>query len=110
MKDYINRLDDNKAKEILKDIMGVYFDKGFGIMNKTEIETLIYFAFKKHGLLTGKCFDDSQKLQITEAKARKLIYESQVKYEKRDKNALDAYLRKYIGECLTHATLVKDNK
>ncbi|MBR5492971.1 MAG: hypothetical protein IKV77_07575 [Alistipes sp.] len=54
MKDYINRLDDNKAKEILKEIMGVYFDKGFGIMNKTEIETLIYFAFKKHGLLTGK--------------------------------------------------------
>ena len=110
MKDCINELEDNKAKEILKEIMGVYFDKGFGIMNKTEVETLIYFAFKKHGLLSGKCFDDSQKLQITEAKARKLIYESQVKYEKRDKNALDAYLRKYIGECLTHATLVKNNK
>ena len=90
--------------------MGVYFDKGFGIMNKTEIETLIYFVLKKHGLLTGKCFDDSQKLQITEAKARKLIYESQVKYEKRDRDALDAYLRKYIGDCLVHATLVKNNK
>lgn len=79
-------------------------------MNKTEIETLIYFVLKKHGLLTGKCFDDSQKLQITEAKARKLIYESQVKYEKRDRDALDAYLRKYIGDCLVHATLVKNNK
>ena len=110
MKDIINQLEENTAKEILKEIMGVYFDKGFGIMNKTEIETLIYFALKKHGLFTGKCFDDSQKLQITEAKARKLIYESQVKYEKRDKNALDAHLRKYIGDCLTHATFVKNNK
>ncbi len=110
MKDAINQLEANRAKDILKEIMGVYFDKGFGIMNKTEIETLIYFALKKHSLLTGKCFDDSQKLQITEAKARKLIYESQVKYEKRDKNALDAYLRKYIGDCLVHATFVKNNK
>lgn len=110
MKDAINQLKENRAKDVLEEIMGVYFDKGFGIMNKTEIETLIYFVLKKHGLLTGKCFDDSQKLQITEAKARKLIYESQVKYEKRDKDALDAYLRKYIGDCLVHATLVKNNK
>lgn len=110
MKDAINQLKENRAKDVLEEIMGVYFDKGFGIMNKTEIETLIYFVLKKHGLLTGKCFDDSQKLQITEAKARKLIYESQVKYEKRDRDALDAYLRKYIGDCLVHATLVKNNK
>ena len=48
MKDIINKLEGNKAKEILKEIMGVYFDKGFGIMNKTEIETLIYFTLKKH--------------------------------------------------------------
>ena len=110
MKDAINQLKETRAKDVLEEIMGVYFDKGFGIMNKTEIETLIYFVLKKHGLLTGKCFDDSQKLQITEAKARKLIYESQVKYEKRDRDALDAYLRKYIGDCLVHATLVKNNK
>lgn len=110
MKELIDKLDGASAKNILNEIMGVYFDKGFGVMNKTEIETLIYFALKKHGLLTGKCFDDGQTLQITEARARKLIYESQVKYEKRDKNALDAYLRKYIGDCLVHAVLVKNNK
>lgn len=46
MKDAINQLEENRAKDILKEIMGVYFDKGFGIMNKTEIETLIYFALK----------------------------------------------------------------
>ena len=59
MKDTIENLESNKAKEILKDILGVYFEKGFGIMNKTEIETLIYYALKKHALLKGKCFDDS---------------------------------------------------
>lgn len=110
MKDTIENLKSDKAKEILKDILGVYFEKGFGIMNKTEVETLIYYALKKHDLLKGKCFDDSYKLKITEAKARKLIYESQIKYENRNKDEFEAYLRRYIGECLTHATFVKNNK
>lgn len=110
MKDTIENLESNKAKEILKDILGVYFEKGFGIMNKTEIETLIYYALKKHALLKGKCFDDSYKLKITEAKARKLIYESQIKYDNRNRDDFEAYLRKYIGESLAHATFIKNNK
>lgn len=79
-------------------------------MNKTEIEILLYQAFRKHGLLEGKCFNDSLKLQIPEAKARKLIYESQVKYGNRNEDELGCYLRKSVGECLTHAFFVKNNK
>lgn len=106
----INRLEDAKAKMILAEIMGVYLEKGFGVMNKTEFETLLYDVLRKHGLLTGKCFDDSFKLRIPEAKARKLIYESQVKYCNLNKDDFDSYLRKSVGECLAHAYLVKNNK
>lgn len=110
MKQAIQQLPDDKAKELLTDVMNVYFDKGFGVMNKTEIEILLYQAFRKHGLLEGKCFNDSLKLQIPEAKARKLIYESQVKYGNRNENELESYLRKSVGDCLTHAFFVKNNK
>ena len=106
----IKGLDAEHAKRLLDDFMEVYMDKGFGVMNKTEIETLMYHVFKKHGLLTGKCFDDSFKLQIPEAKARKLIYESQVKYSGRNEDELTAYLRTSVGECLTHAFLSKNGK
>ncbi len=110
MKASIQQLQDGKAKEVLTDFTNVYFDKGFGGMNKTEIETLFYYVLRKHDLLTGKCFDDSLKLQIPEAKARKLIYESQVKYENRNQEDMDCYVRKAVGECLTHASLVRNNK
>ena len=110
MMDKIKGLDAVRAKSLLDDFMEVYMDKGFGLMNKTEIETLMYHVFKKHGLLTGKCFDDSFKLQIPEAKARKLIYDSQVKYAGRNEDELTAYLRKSVGDCLTHAFLSKSGK
>lgn len=108
--DKIKGLDAERAKSLLDDFMEVYMDKGFGLMNKTEIETLMYHVFKKHGLLTGKCFEDSFKLQIPEAKARKLIYDSQVKYAGRNEDELTAYLRKSVGNCLTHAFLSKSGK
>lgn len=110
MKDIIKKLEDNKAKTVLTDFFDVYLDKGFGEMNKTEIETLFYHVLKKNGLLSGKCFEDSFVLKITEAKARKLIYESQVKYSNRDKNELLLYLRKSVGECLTRAYFSNNNK
>lgn len=108
LKNKIAKLENPNAENILKDIMNVYLDKGFGLMNKTEIETLFYHVFRKHNLLSGKCFDDSYALQIPESKARKLIYESQVKYGTRDENERDANLRKKVGEYLLNANFVKN--
>lgn len=110
MKDKIKGLEPEKAKKVLTEILDVYLDKGFGVMNKTEIETLLFHVLRKNKLLTGKCFDDSFTLQITEAKARKLIYESQIKYGERDKNALLRHLRVSVGECLTRAYFSNNNK
>lgn len=106
LKDKIAKVKDSDAKNILKDIMIVYLDKGFGLMNKTEIETLFYHVFRSHNLLSGKCFDDSYALQIPESKARKLIYESQVKYGSRNESVRDANLRKKVGEYLLNAKFV----
>ena len=110
MKNRINLLDEATAKSVLVDFMNIYLDKGFGVMNKTDIEILMYYVFEKHKLLTGKCFDDSFMLHISEAKARRLIYEAQVKYDNRNQEDLDVYLRKSVGECLKNAFLSKNGK
>lgn len=110
MNNKIKNLAPEVSKEILDEFMDVYFDKGFGVMNKTEIETLLYDVLRKNKLLTGSCFDDSFALKIPEAKARKLIYESQIKYSGRDHDQHYAYLRKSVGECLMHAHISKNKK
>ena len=110
MKDLIDNLSESKAKNLLVDFMDVYLGKGFGMMNKSDIETLMFHVFKKYKLLSGKCFDDSLKLQITEAKARKLSYEAQIKYANRNIDNLDIYLREKIGECLQSAFFSKTGK
>lgn len=106
----IHNLSEETAKDLLNEFLDIYLGKGFGIMNKTEIETLLYYIFRKYGILNGKCFDDSLKLQIPESKARKLIYEAQVKYHNHSEVEFDRFLRTSIGECLKNAYLVKNNK
>jgi len=46
MKNRINSLDEATAKSVLVDFMNIYLDKGFGVMNKTDIETLMYYVFE----------------------------------------------------------------
>lgn len=110
MKSKINELTPEQSKKVLTEFLNIYLDKGFGVMTKTDIEILLNHVFRNNELLTGKCFDDSFTLQITEAKARKLIYESQIKYSDRDKDALLIHLRKSVGECFTRAYFSNNNK
>lgn len=107
--DKINDLPAEKAQTVLSDFVKVYFNKGFGLMNKTEIETLLYFVLQKNGILKGKCFDDSIELEVPEAKVRRLIYESEIKYYKRTEEERDRELREKLGECLKGVKFVKNN-
>lgn len=102
----IKKLEADKAKNLLTDFMEIYLSHGFGTMNKTDMETLMYHVLKEHKVLSGKCFEDSLELKIPEAKARKLIYESQVKYAGFDENKF----RKSLGDILTRAFLSKNGK
>lgn len=110
MKNKIKNLKDSDAKKLLTGFMDIYLEKGFGVMNKTEIEVLLYHTFKENGLLEGECFKDSFELRISESKARKLIYESQIKYANRNDEELNLYLRTAIGNSLTHAVFSKKGK
>lgn len=95
---------------MLEGFFSVYFEKGFGVMNKTDIETLLYHVLKEGELLNGKCFDDSLALQISEAKARKLNYDSKVKYLYRNQEEVDVYLKKEIGRYLKKARFSSNGK
>lgn len=106
----IKNLSDSDAKKMLEGFFSVYFEKGFGVMNKTDIETLLYHVLKERNLLNGKCFDDSLALQISEAKARKLNYDSKVKYLYRNQEDVDVYLKKEIGRYLKKARFSSNGK
>lgn len=106
----IKNLSDSDAKKMLEGFFSVYFEKGFGVMNKTDIETLLYHVLKEGELLNGKCFDDSLALQISEAKARKLNYDSKVKYLYRNQEEVDVYLKKEIGRYLKKAHFSSNGK
>jgi hypothetical protein len=106
----IKNLSDSDAKKMLESFFSVYFEKGFGVMNKTDIETLLYHVLKERNLLNGKCFDDSLALQISEAKARKLNYDSKVKYLYRNQEEVDVYLKKEVGRYLKKARFSSNGK
>jgi len=63
------------------EFIDIYSTRGFGSMNKSDFEVMIFDLLKKYGNLKGKShFEISIDLQITEAKVRKLAYESDLKY------------------------------
>ena len=105
----IKKLDASIAKELLVNFCSIYLEKGFGTMNKTDIETLLYHVLMEKGILRGKCFDDSFALKIPETKARKLIYESQIKYANRDSSSLNRYLRTSVGNLLRDSSIIRAN-
>lgn len=102
----INDVTSDFAKEFLLNYIG----KGFGLMNKSEVEVLLYHLLVKHQLLSGKCFNDSLELEVSEAKVRKLLYESQLKYGEHDIDRRELDFRTRVAKCLQHAYFDKDNK
>lgn len=89
--------------DFAKEFLQIYLSKGFGLMNKSEMEILLYHLLVKHKVLKNKCFDDSLDLEIPETKVRKLIYESELKYGIKDSEKRDYEFRLRIGECLQNA-------
>lgn len=100
----------NVTAEFAREFLQIYFKKGFGLMNKSEIEILMYHLLVKHQLLSNKCFDDSLELEISESKVRKLIYESQLKYGEHDLQNRELDFRKRLAVCLQNAHFDKEEK
>lgn len=77
-----------------------YLGRGFGSMNKAELEALFFFLLKQSDSFKGKTnFEISLELQIPEAKVRRLAYESELRYgnhEYADKELIEVLISSHI--------------
>ena len=90
------------AQEFIK----IYMQNGFGMMNKSELETLIFHLLIKDEILSKKSiFEISRALHIPESKVRKLIYESDLRYG----DISDSYVRNTFLACLHNANFQASN-
>lgn len=77
-----------------------YYQKGFGMMTKTEVEVMMFYALLEYGHLTNKSdFEISRFLRIPQSKVQRLRYESSLKYLSND----EFQLRKRLYSILLHA-------
>ena len=74
------------------------------MMNKTDVEVLIYWLLKKHGLLPTNLNDASIKLKITKSRVQSLDYQASLRYGQNDTNDL----RKEILNIITNAEFTTD--
>jgi hypothetical protein len=68
-------------EKFAEEFMNRYAQRGFGSMNKSDFEILIFDLLRKYGDLKDKTqFEISIDLQISDSKVRRLSYESDLKY------------------------------
>ena len=71
-----------------------YISRGFGAMNKNDIEVLLFSLFKRDGVFSKKSnFELAKMLHITEAKVKRLAYESELVYgESKERELQEKFL------------------
>lgn len=83
-----------------------YFGRGFGAMNKNEIEVLIFHLLKRYGDITGKTnFQLARELHIPESKIKRLAYEAELSYGGDNKEELQERFLALMGK----AKIQKEN-
>ena len=88
------------------DFIRIYLQNGFGMMNKSELEILIFHLLRKDDLCDLKSiFEISRVLHIPESKVRKLIYEADLRYG----DISDTYVRDEFFTCLSKAHFQTNN-
>ena len=89
----------NSPEEFAKGFIERYLHNGFGIMNKGELETLIFYLLRKDASFkTMSIFEISRTLHISEAKVRKLIYDADLRYGKTDDEFVINEFFRYIKQ------------
>lgn len=76
-------LDSEKEKIVFADtFLDEYMKRGFGSMNKTDLETLLFHALRKakEGPVLFSNYDWSLQLRVPEAKVKKWNYEADLRY------------------------------
>ena len=89
-----------RPKTFADDFINVYLQNGFGMMNKSELEILIFHLLRNDDFCNQKSiFGISRVLHIPESKVRKLIYEADLRYG----DISDSYVRDEFFACLNKA-------
>ena len=89
-----------RPKAFADDFINVYLQNGFGMMNKSELEILIFHLLRNDDFCNQKSiFGISRVLHIPESKVRKLIYEADLRYG----DISDSYVRDEFFACLNKA-------
>lgn len=95
-----------QAQNFADEFIRIYMQHGFGMMTKSELETLIFYLLRKDETFNQKSiFEISRTLHIQESKVRKLIYESDLRYG----DISDSYVRNAFLACLHNANFQTSN-
>ena len=94
----IDKISNEECGKKFKEIVNEYLSPSFGAMSKRELDILLFTKLQELGLFDEKqgIYDIVSSLKITRAKARNLIYESNLR-KMQNKN-LDEELRKIFTE------------
>lgn len=107
LKKYVN---DAFAKDLMDYVV---LQKGFGVMNKNDYETLLMFLLMKHSpeFSSKSEFEKSIILQLPETKVRRLIYEGNLKYGTFQAEEAQNIIAEYLKdrECLITKDKVQFN-
>lgn len=89
----------DSPEEFAKGFIERYLYNGFGMMNKGELETLIFYLLRKDAsFMAMSIFEISRTLHISEAKVRKLIYDADLRYGKTDDEFVINEFFRYIKQ------------
>lgn len=78
-------MDKRKFGTVGAEFLELYLQRGFGCMTKSEIELQIFYLLKEKNVISSDSnYQISRELRIPEAKVKKLIYDSDLKYGKMD--------------------------
>ena len=102
-----NMIHEDKYSEFSKFFLNQYFGKGFGSMNKTDIEILIFHALQQFGTIAEMSdFEVCRLLKIPESKVKRLRYESNIVYG----DDSDKQLKVRLYNSLSNAKFVIDKR
>lgn len=89
----------NSPEEFATEFIEKYMHNGFGMMNKGELETLIFYLLRKDvSFKSMSIFEISRTLHISEAKVSKLIYDADLRYGKTDDDFVINEFFRYIKQ------------
>jgi hypothetical protein len=82
---FIENLNEDKLKSLLKSLLNYYFTPSFGAIKQRDFDIFLFHLLKQYNFFESEeasLFEVISKLQVTRSKAKSLIYESNLRFNK----------------------------